>query len=102
MASHKGKDSPSFGSSDLDRRVRQQRDLSASVPAGVRFSGSGPLWRSHNPMGGQKVRKLLNTLGSKNNMREWAARNAYTLTFLTIMFFITWIIYFIMEVLVGN
>jgi len=53
-------------------------------------------------MGGQKVRKLLNTLGSKNNMREWAARNAYTLTFLTIMFFITWIIYFIMEVLVGN
>lgn len=34
-----------------------------------------------------------------NKIRAWAAQNAYTLTFLSIMFFITWILAVILSVL---
>lgn len=37
-------------------------------------------------------------LKDKKKIRAWAAGNAYTLLFLAAMFTITWIIYFVMEV----
>lgn len=37
-------------------------------------------------------------LRDKKRIQAWAAKNAYTLTFLSVMFVITWVIYFVTEV----
>lgn len=98
MASDQRKDTPSYRGDAAVRGVRKQRSLSATVPTGVRFSGPGSMRRSHHSVARQKVVRPFKVLKDKKKIRAWAAGNAYTLLFLAAMFTITWIIYFVMEV----
>lgn len=36
---------------------------------------------------------------TRHHVREWASKNAYTLIFLSTMFFVTWIVVFVANVL---
>lgn len=56
-----------------------------AVPYRIPIRWPSTLRRFYNTMGGQKIKHL-------PRIRKWAAENACTLTFLSFMFGITWLI----------
>jgi hypothetical protein len=55
-----------------------------TLPLRVPHIGSRNVWTGNRAMGRQKEREM--------KIREWASDNAYGLIFLSLMFFLTWVV----------
>lgn len=85
---------------DPDRvRIHQRRSTSGNVSRRIPFGWTRIVRHFNRTVGRQKMkmaealRNCVGTLSNREKIQEWAAKNAYTLLFLSLMFFITWTLF---------
>ena len=89
MEAAEGEDSIRSRTSDSSRSVYKQRNLGKASTLRVVDSSRRVFWGSDYSVDGQEMNEKLRT---PEKMRDWAYDNAGTLIFLSVMFFITWVI----------
>jgi hypothetical protein len=90
MAIHQRKGALLPWGSDIHLRSNQFGDKRPSIPSRILDSCTRLVRRCANTMGRQAI--------SSESVRKWAHKNAYTLIFLSALFFVTWVVEIVVEV----